>query len=59
MHDYVRAIPAHLEVDVDRMAEDIRLGVQGAIHLYRALNERGWRKERDRRKSLSVREVTI
>ncbi|MCA1572510.1 MAG: hypothetical protein LC798_19860 [Chloroflexi bacterium] len=55
--EYVRTIPAHLEVDVDRMTEDMRLGVHGAIHLYRALNDHGWRVERDRRKSLAVREV--
>lgn len=56
MREYVRAIPAHLEVDVARMTEDMRLGVSGAIHLYRALNEHGWRIERDRHKSLAVRE---
>jgi hypothetical protein len=58
MREYVRPIPAHLEVDVDRMTEDMRLGVQGAIHLFRALNSHGWRVERDRRKSLAVREPT-
>ncbi len=47
MREYVRPVPAHLEVDVDRMTEDMRLGVQGAIHLYRALNSHGWRVERD------------
>lgn len=56
MRDYVRKVPAHLEVAVERMTEDMRLGVQGAIHLYRALNDHGWRIERDRRKSLAVRE---
>jgi hypothetical protein len=56
MREYVRTVPDHLEVAVDRMTEDMRLGVQGAIHLYRALNDHGWRIERDRRKSLAVRE---
>ena len=57
MREYIRAVPAHLEVDVERMVDDLQAGVQGAIHLYRALNEHGWRVERERRKSLAVREA--
>jgi len=54
---YVRSIPAHLEIDVLALTEDIRLGADAAIALYRELNRRGWRTEQARRLSLAVREV--
>jgi hypothetical protein len=53
---YVRYIPGHLEVAVDVLAQDIQLGVQAAIDLYREANAKGWRKEEARRLSLAVRE---
>jgi hypothetical protein len=54
---YVRIVPAHLEIAVDVLAQDIQLGVATAIELYREMNRRGWRKEaKERRKSLAVRE---
>jgi hypothetical protein len=53
---YVRVVPAHFELDVDAMVEDMRLGVQAAIDLYREANKRGWRTEEARRLSLAVRE---
>ncbi len=55
---YVRVVPAHLEVDVEALVFDLRMGVQGAIDMYREMNRHGWRRERDRRKSLAVREAT-
>ena len=56
---YVRHIPDHLEIDVLALTEDIRLGVDAAIALYRELNRRRWRVEQARRLSLAVREVRI
>lgn len=53
---YVRRIPSHLEIAVDVLAQDVQMGVQAAIDLYRELNRRGWRKEEARRLSLAVRE---
>jgi hypothetical protein len=57
LRPYVRLVPRHFEIDVDRMVEDIRLGVQAALNLFQILNVNGWRTERDRRYSLAVREV--
>lgn len=54
---YVRVIPAHLEIDPLALAADVQLGVQAAIDLYRAMNEKRWRTESARRLSLAVREV--
>jgi hypothetical protein len=53
---YVRRVPAHLELNVDALVEDMRLGVQAAIDLYREANRHGWRTEEARRLSLAVRE---
>jgi hypothetical protein len=53
---YVRAVPQHLEIAVDVLAADVQMGVQAAIDLYRALNDKGWRREEARRLSLAVRE---
>jgi hypothetical protein len=54
---YIRSVPAHLEIDVHALAEDVQLGVKGARDLYRQLNEKRWRVEQARRLSLAVREV--
>lgn len=54
---YVKAVPAHLEIDVLTLAHDVQMGVQSAIDLYRMLNEKRWRVEQARRLSLAVREV--
>lgn len=53
---YIRAVPAHLEIDVLALAADVQLGVQAALNLYRELNRRRWRVESARRLSLAVRE---
>lgn len=53
---YVRAVPAHLEIDPLALAADVQLGVQAAIDLYRAMNKKRWRVEQARRLSLAVRE---
>lgn len=53
---YIRQVPSHLEIAVDVLAHDIRMGVQAAIDLFRELNRRGWRREEARRLSLAVRE---
>jgi hypothetical protein len=57
LRPYVRLVPRHFEIDVERMVEDIRLGVQAALNLFQILNVNHWRTERDRRYSLAVREV--
>ena len=56
-HRYIRSIPAHLEIDVHALAEDVQLGSQVALDLYRMLNEKRWRTEQARRLSLAVREA--
>jgi hypothetical protein len=53
---YIRAVPAHFEIDVPTLAADVQMGVQAAIDLYRQLNEKGWRVEEGRRLSIAVRE---
>lgn len=53
---YVRQVPGHMEIDVDLLTADMQMGVQAALDLYRALNDKGWRKEEARRLSLAVRE---
>ena len=53
---YIRYIPAHREIAVDVLAQDVQLGVQAAQLLYRELNRKGWRTEAARRLSLAVRE---
>ena len=55
-HAYVREVPAHREIAVDVLAQDVQLGVQTALDLYRELNRKGWRREEARRLSLAVRE---
>jgi hypothetical protein len=55
-HRYIRSIPAHLEIDVHALAEDVQLGSQVALDLYRQLNDKRWRTEQARRLSLAVRE---
>jgi hypothetical protein len=57
LRPYVRLVPRHFEIDVYRMVEDIRLGVQAALNLYQILNVNHWRVERERRYSLAVHEV--
>ncbi len=59
LRPYIRVIPRHAEIDVERMVEDIRLGVQAALNLFQILNVNGWRTERSRRYSLAVREVKV
>lgn len=54
---YVRVIPAHMEIDPLALAADVQLGVQAALDLYRAMNEKRWRTESARRLSLAVREA--
>lgn len=57
LRPYVKAIPKHLEVNVERLIEDLRLGVQAAIVLFAELTDRHFRVERERRYSLTVREA--
>jgi hypothetical protein len=57
LREFIRYIPEHFEIDVEGLTEGIRLGSQRAMELYGEMNRRGWRVERDRRKSLAVREA--
>ena len=56
--DYVRVIPAHLEIDVPALGEAVHAGSAPARALYDELRQKGWRTEGGRRASLQVREVT-
>ena len=55
--EYVRVIPAHLEIDVPALGEAVHAGSAAARALYDELREKGWRTEGGRRASLKVREV--
>lgn len=55
--EYVRVIPAHLEIDTLRLGADVHAGVLAATQLFAQLKQQGWRREAGRRLSLRVREV--
>jgi hypothetical protein len=54
--EYVRIIPAHLEIDTARLGADVHAGISQARQLYDQLKEHGWRREAGRRLSLKVAE---
>lgn len=56
--EYVREIPAHLEVDVMALGEAVHAGSAPARALYDELRAKRWRTEGGRRASLKVREIT-
>lgn len=56
-NDYVRVIPAHLEIDTAKLGADVHAGVSAARALYDQLREHGWRREAGRRLSLKVDEA--
>jgi hypothetical protein len=55
--DYIRVIPAHLEIDTAKLGADVHAGVSAARALYDQLREHGWRREAGRRLSLKVDEA--
>lgn len=54
--DYIRAIPAHLEVDVLALGQAVHDGSAVARALFAELKDKGWRTEAGRRAALKVRE---
>lgn len=54
--EYVRVIPAHLEIDTARLGADVHAGISQAQQLYQQLRDHGWRREAGRRLSLKVDE---
>lgn len=54
--DYIRAIPAHLEIDPLALGEAVHMGSAVARALYQEIRDKGWRTEGGRRASLKVRE---
>jgi hypothetical protein len=56
--EYVRVIPAHLEIDAARLGADTHAGIPQARQLFEQLKEHGWRREAGRRLSLKVAEPT-
>jgi hypothetical protein len=55
--EYVRVIPAHLEIDTARLGADVHAGIAQAKQLFEQLKAHGWRKEVGRRLSLKVDEA--
>lgn len=53
--DYIRHIPAHLEIDTAALGADVAAGIPGARALHRELKQRGWRTEQSRRHTLRVK----
>ena len=56
-NEYVRVIPAHLEIDAARLGADTHAGIPQARQLFEQLKAHGWRKEAGRRLSLKVDEA--
>jgi hypothetical protein len=54
--DYIRTIPAHLEVDVLALGQAVHDGSATARALFAELKDKGWRTEAGRRAALKVRE---
>ena len=55
---FVRAIPAHLELDTAALGEAVHAGDPVALQIHKQCKERGWRKEGGKRAVLKVREAT-
>lgn len=54
--EFVRAIPAHLELNTAALGEAVHMGDPAALQLWRQCKERGWRKEGGKKAVLKVRE---
>lgn len=55
--DYIREIPAHLEIDVAALGADVHAGSVTAKALWDELRARRWRTDGGKRAVLKVREV--
>lgn len=55
--EFVRAIPAHLELDTAALGEAVHAGDPAALQLHRQCKEKGWRREGGKRAVLKVREA--
>lgn len=55
--EYIKRVPAHLEINVSRLGEDTHAGDPAALSLWRQCKERSWRIEAGKRAVLKVREV--
>lgn len=55
--EFVRAIPAHLELDTAALGEAVHMGDPAALQLHKQCKERGWRREGGKRAVLKVRET--
>lgn len=55
--EFVRSIPAHLELDTAALGAAVHAGDPAAVQLHRQCKEKGWRKEGGKRAVLKVREV--
>ena len=54
--DFIRAVPAHLEIDVAALGQAVHDGSSRAIEVFRELKDRRWRTEGGKRAVLKVRE---
>ena len=54
--DYIRSIPAHLEIDPIALGEAVHMGSAVARALYDEIRDKGWRTEAGRRAAIKVRE---
>jgi hypothetical protein len=55
--DFVRSVPAHLELDTAALGEAVHMGDPVALQIHKQCKERGWRKEGGKRAVLKVREL--
>ena len=55
--DFVREIPAHLEIDVAALGQAVHDGSLAARGLFNELKDKGWRTEGGKRAALRVREA--
>lgn len=55
--EYVRVVPAHLEIATAKLGADVHAGIAQARQLYEQLKAHGWRRDAGRRLSLKVDEA--
>jgi hypothetical protein len=55
--DYVKRIPAHLEMDTTALGADVHAGISAARQLWQEMKARGWRTEEGKALSLEVADV--
>lgn len=55
--EYVRVVPAHLELDTAALGAAVHLGDPLALRVWREAKDHGWRREAGKRLSLEVKEA--